>query len=152
MTFEGLKIRTAGTLGRPRGMVRGGEEGGGFRMGNMYILVVDSCWYMAKPIHIVKLKNKIIRKNFGRGNTQDTYLTEMSSFIWNLNFTGDPLFHLATLLRASYCTIKSSLMEGGDNQQWPQFHEEVLKTNETCIHWIRTTQRWNLSQTQATLK
>ena len=43
MTFEGLKIRTAGTLGRPRGMVRGGEEGGGFRMGNMYILVVDSC-------------------------------------------------------------------------------------------------------------
>ena len=28
----------------------GKEEGGGFRMGNMCIPVVDSCWYMAKPI------------------------------------------------------------------------------------------------------
>ena len=34
----------AGALGRPRGMVWGGrrEEGGGFRMGNTCILVVDS--------------------------------------------------------------------------------------------------------------
>ena len=35
----------AGALGRPRGMVLGGrrEEGGGFRMGNTCIPVVDSC-------------------------------------------------------------------------------------------------------------
>ena len=34
----------AGALGRPRGMVRGGEreEGGGFRIGNTCIPVADS--------------------------------------------------------------------------------------------------------------
>ena len=37
----------------------GREEGGGFRMGNTCIPVEDSFWYMAKPINIVKLKNKI---------------------------------------------------------------------------------------------
>ena len=46
----------AGALGRPRGMVQGGEEGGGFRMGNTCILLADSCWYMAKPIQYCKVK------------------------------------------------------------------------------------------------
>ena len=36
---------------------KGREEGGRFRMGNMCIPVADLCWYMAKPITIVKLKN-----------------------------------------------------------------------------------------------
>ena len=35
----------------------GREEGGGFRMGNMYIPVVDSCWCMAKPIQYCKVIN-----------------------------------------------------------------------------------------------
>ena len=50
----------AGTLGRPRGMVWGGrrEEGGGFRMGNTCIPVVDSFWYMKKPIQYCKVKKK----------------------------------------------------------------------------------------------
>ena len=34
----------------------GREEGGGFRMGNTCIPVVDSCWYMAKPIQCCKVK------------------------------------------------------------------------------------------------
>ena len=34
----------------------GREEGGWFRMGNMCIPVVDSCWYMAKPIQYCKVK------------------------------------------------------------------------------------------------
>jgi len=33
----------------------GREEGGGFRMGNTCIPVVDSCWYMAKPIQYCKV-------------------------------------------------------------------------------------------------
>ena len=37
----------------------GREEGEGFRMGNTCIPVADSFRYMAKPIHTVKLKNKI---------------------------------------------------------------------------------------------
>ena len=49
----------AGALGPPRGMVMGREEGGRFRMGNTCIPVADSFRYMAKPIHTVKLKNKI---------------------------------------------------------------------------------------------
>ena len=120
-------------------------EGRGRRVqdGTTCIPVVDSCWYMAKPIHTVKLKYKITRKSLERGNTQDTYLTEMSLFIWNLNFTGDPLFHLATLLRASSCTIKSSLMEGGTissdlnftKKYWklmrPAFTEEEQHKDET---------------------
>ena len=36
----------------------GREEGGGFRMGNTCIPVVDSCWYMAKQYNIVKLKKE----------------------------------------------------------------------------------------------
>ena len=32
------------------------EEGGGFRMGNTCIPVVDSFWYMAKPIQYCKVK------------------------------------------------------------------------------------------------
>lgn len=36
----------------------------------------------------------------------DLFLTEMSLFIWNLNFTGDPVFHLATLPGAFYFTRK----------------------------------------------
>ena len=47
----------AGALGRSRGMVWGGrrKEGGGFRMGNTCIPVVDSCWCMAKPIQYRKV-------------------------------------------------------------------------------------------------
>ena len=43
----------AGALGRPRGMVWGGEreEGGGFRMGNTCIPVADSFRYLAKLIY-----------------------------------------------------------------------------------------------------
>ena len=37
----------------------GREEGGGFRMGNMCMPVVDSFLYMAEPINIVKFKKKI---------------------------------------------------------------------------------------------
>ena len=47
----------AGALGRPRGMVRGRWREVGFRMGNMCIPVVDSCWCMAKPIHYCKVIN-----------------------------------------------------------------------------------------------
>ena len=38
------------------------EEGGGLRMGNMCIPVVDSCLYMAKPIQYCKVKKIIIQK------------------------------------------------------------------------------------------
>ena len=37
-------------------------EGGGFRMGNTCIPVVDSFWYLAKLIQFVKFKNKIKKK------------------------------------------------------------------------------------------
>ena len=47
----------AGALRRPRGRVWGGEEGGGFRMGNMCTPVADSCRYMAKPIQYCKIIN-----------------------------------------------------------------------------------------------
>jgi len=36
----------------------GREEGGGFRMGNTCIPVVDSFCYMAKPIQYCKVKTK----------------------------------------------------------------------------------------------
>ena len=42
----------------------GREEGGGFRMGNMCMPVADSFLYMAEPINIVKLKNKIKFKKY----------------------------------------------------------------------------------------
>ena len=38
-------------------------EGGGFRMGNICISVVDSFWYMAKPIQYCKVKIKYNIKN-----------------------------------------------------------------------------------------
>ena len=69
----------AGALGRPRGMGQGGrrEEGSGWgTCVYLWQIHVDT-WQ--KQYKIVKLKNK--EKNLGRGNTQDTYLTEMSSFI-----------------------------------------------------------------------
>ena len=71
-------------------------------------------------------------------------------FIWNLNFTGDPHFHLATLLGAPYFTIKSSLM--GGQSAVTSVSQEVLKTNETCIHWKNTTKPKLIPKTQATLK
>ena len=44
-------------------------EGGGFRMGTTCISVVDSCWYMAKPIQYCKVKkqNKIEFKKIKKG-------------------------------------------------------------------------------------
>lgn len=36
----------------------------------------------------------------------DLFLTERSLFIWNVNFTGDPVFHLAALPGAFYFTMK----------------------------------------------
>ena len=38
----------------------GREEGGGFRMGNTCIPVVDSFWYLAKLIQLCKVKKKCI--------------------------------------------------------------------------------------------
>ena len=46
----------AGAMGRPRGMVWGGGEGEGFRMGNACMPVADSFRYMAKPIQYCKVK------------------------------------------------------------------------------------------------
>ena len=40
----------------------GREEGEGFRMGNTYILVADSCWCMAKPIQYCKVINLQLNK------------------------------------------------------------------------------------------
>ena len=40
----------------------GREEGGGFRMGNTCIPVVDSFWYMAKAIQYCKVKKKKKKK------------------------------------------------------------------------------------------
>ena len=47
----------AGALGLPRGMVWGGrrEDGGGFRMGNTCIPVVDSFQHLAKLIQYCKV-------------------------------------------------------------------------------------------------
>ena len=45
----------AGALGRPRGRVWGGEEGGGFRMGNTGIPGADSFRYLAKLIQYCKV-------------------------------------------------------------------------------------------------
>ena len=48
----------------------GREEGGGFRMGNTCMPVVDSFLYMAEPINIVKFKNKLKlkkKKNLEQG-------------------------------------------------------------------------------------
>ena len=42
----------------------GREEGGGLKMGNTYIPVADSLWYMAKPIHYCKVKIKLKKKEF----------------------------------------------------------------------------------------
>ena len=69
----------AGALGRPRGMGQGGrrEEGSGWgTCVYLWQIHVDT-WQ--KQYKIVKLKNK--EENLGRGNTQDTDLTEMSLFI-----------------------------------------------------------------------
>ena len=48
----------AGALRWPRRDGTGREEEGGFRMGNMCIPVVDSCWCMAKPIQYCKVKKR----------------------------------------------------------------------------------------------
>ena len=45
----------SGALGWPRGMVQGGDVGGGFRMGNTCTPMADSCWCMAKPIQYCKV-------------------------------------------------------------------------------------------------
>ena len=37
----------------------GREEGGGFRMGNTWIPVADSFWYLAKLTQFANFKNKI---------------------------------------------------------------------------------------------
>ena len=71
----------AGALGRPRGMIQGGRREEGSRWGPCvypWQIHVDT-WQ--KQYKIVKIKNKIKKKNIVRGNTQDTYLTEMSLFI-----------------------------------------------------------------------
>ena len=39
------------------------EVGGGFRMGNKCTPVVDSCWYMAKPIQYCKERKKTNKNN-----------------------------------------------------------------------------------------
>ena len=36
----------------------GREVGGGFRSGNLCTLMVDSCWWISKPIQYCKVKKK----------------------------------------------------------------------------------------------
>ena len=47
-----------------------------------------------------------MQQSLRKGNTQ---LFDINVFIWNLNFTGDPVFNLAVLPGASYLTRKSRL-------------------------------------------
>ena len=58
MHDSGCSGLVLGTGDDPEGWY-GEGGGGGFRMGNTCIPVADSFRYMAKPIHTVKLKNKI---------------------------------------------------------------------------------------------
>ena len=51
-----------------KGPSTGREEGGGFRMGNTCIPVVNSCWYMAKLIQYCKVKKK--KKSYGFSSGQ----------------------------------------------------------------------------------
>ena len=48
----------------------GREVGGGFRMGNTCTPVVDSCWYMAKPIQYCKVKKRKKFSFFKKRNYQ----------------------------------------------------------------------------------
>ena len=54
----------------------GREEGGGFRMGNTYIPVVDSFWYLVKLIQFVKFQNKIKLKKITNGSRKCFKLNE----------------------------------------------------------------------------
>ena len=60
-------MHNTGCLGRSTRTTQrdgtGREEGGGFRMGNTCIPVVDSFRYLAKPIQYCKVKIKLNLKN-----------------------------------------------------------------------------------------
>ena len=65
MRYQAMKRHGGRPVHQPERDGMGREEGGGFRMGNSYILVVDSCWYIAKTVQYckVKKKKKKINKN-----------------------------------------------------------------------------------------
>ena len=133
----------AGALGRPRGMVWGGRREEGSEWGTCVYLWRIHVDIWQNQYNVVKLKNKIKKNNLWRGNIQDTYLTKMSLFIRNLSFTGDPLFHLDTLLGASYFTMKSSLRGG---QSTVTSVSQTRKVMRPAFTERRTTQSQNLSQ------
>ena len=62
----------------PEGWYR---EGGGFRMGNTCIPVVDSFWYLAKLIQFVKFKNNKIKKK----NKIDSVLGEQDGWMSSIS-------------------------------------------------------------------
>ena len=61
----------------------GREEGGGFRMGNTWIPVVDSFWYLAKLIQFCKVKKKL--------NIQKTKIIKAYSPITSWQIDGETM-------------------------------------------------------------
>ena len=73
----------------------GREEGGGFRMGNTCIPVVDSFWYLAKLYNYVKFKNKIKKKKRKKSESLHTHICAFyTPFLF--------LFYFLSVLSLSY--------------------------------------------------
>ena len=73
----------AGALRRPRGMVRGGRRRGVFRMRNMCIPAVDSCWCMAKPIQYCKVISLQLKKKKRTKKKRRQGWNDLGEWHWN---------------------------------------------------------------------
>ena len=86
----------------------GREVGGGFRNGNLYTPVADSCWCMAKPIQYckVKKKKKKIKKKDSKAKAHLKRESDHQHCISSGLLTMHPMRH-DFLFKVTWCTFCS---------------------------------------------
>ena len=89
----------------------GREEGGGFRMGNTCIPVVDSFWYMAKPIQYCKVKKK---KQYILKKINPDYSLERPMLKLKLQYFGHLMWRASSLEK----TLMLEKIEGKRKRRW----------------------------------
>ena len=90
----------------------GREVGGGFRMGNTYTPIADSCWCMAKPIQYCKTKNhvdaliSILWEQPREKEGLESLYVKGSNYVREMGLLLDIL---VSVLRGSFCLILLTL-------------------------------------------
>ena len=131
-------------------------EGGGVRMGNTCIPMVDSCWCIAKPIQYYKVINLLLNKFIFKKKARDLWKSIYFCFIdyakafgyvdqnklWKIQKEMGTPDHSSCLLRNLYAGQEAAFRTGHGKTDWFQIRKGVCQAvycHPTYLTYMQST-------------